>query len=260
MWTSFWVGDFRLETFWGQDQDQHFNCCFLLKNSRTPAPAGGFSNRISDSSTSCIFVVTLDQFSILKQSEGNVAILIDKTKPACLAVLLRGSCSCVFRYWGKVDAFWWALNIKSHCLLELSSAEIDFSTWSAAADWKWLVRGDYSQVHPDFCFWLITFLLALLTALRGSSHVCCLSVQTVQSRDLGLNNLLPQKQACLQTAWMSQRVNVTPRVGSQCFSKSCSRYFCLYSAESLLCWTLSTQNLALRFGRPCAVVWCHLLC
>ena len=51
-------------------------------------------------------MVTLEQFSVLKQSEGNLAILIDKTKPAWLVELLRGSCSHVFWYRGKVDVFW----------------------------------------------------------------------------------------------------------------------------------------------------------
>lgn len=44
-------------------------------------------NRISDSSTVCVFVVTQEQFSVLKQSEGNFAVLFDKTKPVQLAEL-----------------------------------------------------------------------------------------------------------------------------------------------------------------------------
>lgn len=30
VWTNFWVGDFRMGTFWGQDQDQPFYCFFFF--------------------------------------------------------------------------------------------------------------------------------------------------------------------------------------------------------------------------------------
>lgn len=98
----------------------------------------------------------------------------------------------MFWYWGKVDAFWWALNIESQCLLELSSAEMDFfSTWSAAAlsevprsHLKWLVRGGYSQSAPWFLF-LINNLLACFPYGTQRLIMCMLFVCAVCPEQIG---------------------------------------------------------------------------